>query len=59
MDVRPVLIGKTLTEAGFVDPQSTGPRESKISGWTDYNLDSEPDGLVYKPDSLYMEAVKL
>jgi SAM-dependent methyltransferase len=32
--------------------------ESYIPNWTSYNLDTEPDGSVYKPDSLYMEAIK-
>jgi hypothetical protein len=33
--------------------------ESYIHDWGDFNLDTEPDGSIYKPDSLYMEAVKL
>ena len=32
--------------------------ESYIDNWTSFNLDTEPDGSVYKPDSLFMEAVK-
>jgi hypothetical protein len=32
--------------------------ESYITNWTSFNLDTEPDGSIYKPDSLYMEAVK-
>ena len=32
--------------------------ESYIKDWTSFNLDTEPDGSIYKPDSLYMEAVK-
>lgn len=32
--------------------------ESYISNWTRFNLDTEPDGIVYKPDSLYMEAIR-
>jgi len=32
--------------------------ESYINDWTSFNLDTEPDGSIYKPDSLYMEAVK-
>ncbi|WP_234300754.1 hypothetical protein [Sphaerospermopsis aphanizomenoides] len=31
---------------------------SYIPDWARFNLDTEPDGSVYKPDSLYMEAVK-
>jgi predicted SAM-dependent methyltransferase len=33
--------------------------ESYIPNWTSFNLDTEPDGSIYKPDSLYTEAVKL
>lgn len=32
--------------------------ESYITGWSSFNLDTEPDGSIYKPDSLYMEAMK-
>ena len=32
--------------------------QSYINDWTGFNLDTEPDGSIYKPDSLYMEAVK-
>ena len=32
--------------------------ESYINDWTNFNLDTEPDSSVYKPDSLYMEAIK-
>lgn len=32
--------------------------ESYIDNWTGFNLDTEPDGSVYKPDSLFMEALK-
>ena len=32
--------------------------ESYIPKWTNFNLDTEPDGTIYKPDSLYVEAIK-
>ncbi|MBW4649279.1 MAG: methyltransferase domain-containing protein [Kastovskya adunca ATA6-11-RM4] len=32
--------------------------ESYIPDWTSFNLDTEPDGNVYKPDSLFIEAIK-
>lgn len=32
--------------------------ESYIPSWIEFNLDTEPDGTVYKPDSLFMEAIK-
>lgn len=47
-----------LESAGFTDAKRVGPTESRIPDWTSYNLDTDPDGTVYKPDSLYMEATK-
>lgn len=53
-------LAQLLKQTGFQSPKSFGPTESQIPGWTDYNLDTEPDGTIYKPDSLlYMEAIKL
>jgi predicted SAM-dependent methyltransferase len=49
---------KILREAGFSHPQLLGPKESRIPNWTQYNLDTEPDGTIYKPYSLYAEALK-
>jgi len=51
-------LARLLQEAGFTDPQRLGPAESRIPGWVSFNLDTEPDGRIYKADSLYMEAVK-
>jgi hypothetical protein len=47
-----------LGEAGFVQVRECSAFESGIPGWRDFHLDTEPDGTIYKPDSLYMEAVK-
>jgi predicted SAM-dependent methyltransferase len=47
---------RALLEAGFSLPRIVGPAESAIEGWAGLHLDTEPDGRVYKPDSLYMEA---
>jgi Methyltransferase domain len=49
-------LARALLEAGFASPKSVGPAESSIEGWDGFHLDIEPDGRVYKPDSLYMEA---
>lgn len=32
--------------------------ESYIPHWKSFNLDTEADGAIYKPDSLFMEAIK-
>ncbi len=51
-------LAQALEEVGFQDPQVMGPAQSRIADWTDYNLDTEPDGTIYKPDSFYVEARK-
>jgi len=51
-------LGMLLTEAGFVDVVERGAGESYVDEWISYNLDTETDGAVYKPDSIYLEAVK-
>ncbi len=47
-----------LREAGFHNPKVVAAGESQIPNWIKYNLDTEPDGSVYKPDSLFIEATK-
>jgi len=51
-------LAQLLLQVGFQNPHPVGPAESQIPGWSNFHLDTEPDGSVYKPDSLYMEAVK-
>lgn len=51
-------LAQALGEVGFQQPQAVGPAESRIPGWAAYQLDTEADGSVYKPDSLFMEAFK-
>jgi len=49
---------KLLGEVGFRSPGLFGPAESRVPGWAAFGLDTEPDGTVYKPHSLYVEALK-
>jgi predicted SAM-dependent methyltransferase len=51
-------LGKLLTECGFIKVITRNAKESYLSDWSSYNLDTEPNGSVYKPDSLFMEAIK-
>jgi predicted SAM-dependent methyltransferase len=51
-------LAATLERAGFASPREVQAAESTIPGWSGYNLDTQPDGSVYKPDSLYMEALR-
>jgi predicted SAM-dependent methyltransferase len=49
---------RALTAAGFLNPQIVAASESQIPDWHKYGLDVEPDGSTYKPDSLFVEAIK-
>lgn len=49
-------LGKLLGDCGFVGIVSLGADESQIDGFSAFNLDTEPDGTVYKPDSFFIEA---
>ncbi|TYQ24019.1 class I SAM-dependent methyltransferase [Pseudanabaena sp. UWO310] len=51
-------LSKLLQEIGLEQIIKRTAHESYISNWTSFNLDTEPDGSIYKPDSLYMEAIK-
>ncbi len=51
-------LSKLLRECGFEQITQRSASDSFIPNWTSYNLDTEPDGSIYKPDSLYMEAIK-
>lgn len=52
-------LGVALAEAGFENIVRRSAVESYLPGWSSENLDTEPDGSVYKPSSLFMEAQKL
>jgi SAM-dependent methyltransferase len=49
-------LGKLLEDCGFVQVRLCAADKSAIDNFTSYNLDTEPDGSVYKPDSFFMEA---
>lgn len=49
---------RLLERSGFVDAVQRTATESYFSDWTSFTLDTEPDGSIYKPDSLFMEAIK-
>ncbi|MET0650142.1 MAG: methyltransferase domain-containing protein [Pyrinomonadaceae bacterium] len=51
-------LARVLEGAGFREARTVGPAESRIQGWAEYHLDTEPGGAVCKPDSLFMEASK-
>ena len=47
---------RALTSAGFENPMKKTATQSQIENWSAFALDTEPDGSIYKADSLYMEA---
>ena len=52
-------LSKVLEEAGFAQVVKREATESAIPEWCGFNLDTDADGSVYKPDSLFMEATRL
>lgn len=51
-------LARLLAEAGFTDMRVVAHDQSRIPGWADYHLDTDPDGRPANPGSLYLEAVK-
>lgn len=49
---------KTLQTVGFEDISSHSAKTGFFSSWKTCQLDLNPDGSAYKPESLYMEARK-
>lgn len=53
-----VNLRQALEQAGFDDFAVVSPTESRIHGWVEMNLDTDPDGTVHKAGSLWTEARK-
>jgi len=51
-------LARLLKQSGFKQPKVVTAFNSQIPNWTKYYLDAEPDGTIYKPDSIFMEAIK-
>jgi len=51
-------LAKLMTEVGFENPLPQTATSSLIAGWSAFNLDTQSDGTVIKPDSMYMEAIR-
>ena len=47
-----------LERCGLENIVQRSADESFLPNWTSFNLDTDQDGNVHKPDSLYMEAIK-
>ncbi|MDD1753945.1 MAG: methyltransferase domain-containing protein, partial [Methanotrichaceae archaeon] len=51
-------LSRLLNNSNFKQVQVCTPWESRIPNWTSFHLDTNQDGTVYKPDSIYIEATK-
>lgn len=51
-------LSKLLSHIGFTNITIRDAFTSYIPNWADVNLDTEPDGTVYKPETAYVEAIK-
>lgn len=51
-------LGKLLLDVGFENVQTESPTTSRIEGWAQFNLDTNKDGSIYKPESLYIEGIR-
>jgi predicted SAM-dependent methyltransferase len=51
-------LARLLTRCGFKKIIRRTAVESYVNNWACNNLDTQADGSIYKPDSLYMEAIK-
>jgi predicted SAM-dependent methyltransferase len=49
---------RLLTACGFTNATVASAATGRLPDWSRFHLDTEPDGSVYKPDSLFMEAIK-
>ena len=51
-------LGALLTHIGCTDVEKQTAATSKLPGFAAFELDARANGVVFKPDSLFMEAVK-
>jgi hypothetical protein len=51
-------LSKLLVDVGFTQVEIKDAFTSRIPNWASYQLESK-NGIIYKPDSLFMEAIKL
>lgn len=53
-----ISLATTLKRLGYRDAVLASYNTSRIASWSQYGLDTNPDGSEYAPGSLYMEASK-
>ncbi len=47
-----------LKECGLENIVQRSATDSYIANWTSFHLDTDPNGTIYKPDSLFLEGIK-
>jgi predicted SAM-dependent methyltransferase len=52
------LLSDLLRETGFAEPSMQSATTSRIANWSAFELDAGADGAPFKPDSMYIEAVR-
>ncbi len=51
-------LARLFRHCGLTDIRKRAADESGLAGWSQYHLDVEEDGKVYKPESIFMEGTK-
>jgi len=51
-------LSRLLEKAGLGEVVRRSANESYVTGWREFNLDTDADGSIYKADSLFIEARK-
>jgi hypothetical protein len=51
-------LNRLLLDAGFRTTARHSATSSGVAGWPSFNLDTNADGSVYKPESIFVEATK-
>ena len=50
-----VSLARAFVQCGFTDVVERAADDSYVADWRRFNLDTEPDGAVYRPNSLFIE----
>ena len=51
-------LSRLMVNSGFISPVAKNTAESSILGWGSYHLDEDSAGKPYKPDLIFVEAIK-
>jgi len=51
-------LSRLLSMSGFHDVRVETAARSRVTGWAEFFLDNNPGGTAYKPESVYVEALR-